>query len=193
MKSWLIGKDSDAGRVWEQEEKGTTEDEMARWHHWLDVRESEWTPGDGDGQGGLACCDSWGSKELDTTEQLNWTEVYAEIPNPIVLLAVALSYLAMRMLNFSSLVFTESNQLFSVSLFHLQNSSIDSLYSYDSGFLLLASENFTFIFVSSAISQLHFILFIQYLYVLWQLDDGYLGCWLNTDFPFQSTDQDYLG
>ena len=74
VKSWLIGKDSDAGRDWGQEEKGTIEDEMARWHHRLDGHESEWTPGDGDGQGGLACCDSWGHKESDTTEQLNWTE-----------------------------------------------------------------------------------------------------------------------
>ena len=73
-KSWLIGKDSDAGRDWGQEEKGTTEDEMAGWHHGLDGRESEWTPGVGDGQGGLACCSSWGHKESDTTERLNWTE-----------------------------------------------------------------------------------------------------------------------
>ena len=71
----FIGKDSDAGRDWGQEEKGTTEDEMAGWHHWLDGRESEWTPGDGDGQGGLACCNSWGHKELDTTERLNWTQL----------------------------------------------------------------------------------------------------------------------
>ena len=69
-----IGKDSDAGRDWGQEEKGTTEDEMAGWHHWLNGRESEWTPGVGDGQGGLACCDSRGRKESDTTEQLNWAE-----------------------------------------------------------------------------------------------------------------------
>ena len=75
VKSWLIGKNSDAGRDWGQEEKGTTEDEMAGWHHWLDGLESEWTPGDGDGQGGLACCDSWDLKESDTTEQLNWTEL----------------------------------------------------------------------------------------------------------------------
>ena len=74
-KSWLIGKDSDAGRDWGQEEKGMTEDEMAGWHHWLDGHEIEWTPGVGDGQGGLACCDSWGCKELDTTEWLNWTEL----------------------------------------------------------------------------------------------------------------------
>ena len=74
MKSWLIGKDSDAGRDWGQEEKGTTEDEMAGWHHWLDGRESGWTPVVGDGQGGLACCDSQGRKESDTTERLNWTE-----------------------------------------------------------------------------------------------------------------------
>ena len=60
---------------WGQEEKGKTEDEMAGWHHWLDGRESEWTPGVGDGQGGLACCDSSGLKELDTTERLNWTEL----------------------------------------------------------------------------------------------------------------------
>ena len=71
VKSWLIGKDSDAGRDWGQEKKGTTEDEMAGWHHWLDGRESEWTPGDGDGQGGLVCCNSWDCKELDTTERLN--------------------------------------------------------------------------------------------------------------------------
>ena len=73
--SWLIGKDSDAGRGWRQEEKGTTEDEMAGWHHWLDGCEFEWTPVDGDGQGGLVCCDSWGRKELDMTERLNWTEL----------------------------------------------------------------------------------------------------------------------
>ena len=75
-KSWLIGKDSDAGRVWGQEEKGMTEDEMAGWHHRLDGREFKWTLGDGDGQGGLECCDSWGYKESDTTEWLNWTDDY---------------------------------------------------------------------------------------------------------------------
>ena len=75
VKSWLIGKDSDVGRDWGQEEKGTTEDEMSGWHLWLDRRESEWTPGVGDGQGGLACCDSWGRKESDTTEWVNWTEL----------------------------------------------------------------------------------------------------------------------
>ena len=66
---------TDAGRDWGQEEKGTTEDEMAGWHHWLDGHKPEWTLGVGDGQGGLACCDSWGCKESDTTEWLNWTEL----------------------------------------------------------------------------------------------------------------------
>ena len=75
VKSWLIGKDSDAGRDWGQEEKGTTEDEMAAWDHQLDGRGFGRTPGVGDGQGGLACCDSWGCKESDTTERLNWTEL----------------------------------------------------------------------------------------------------------------------
>ena len=74
-KSWLIGKDPDAGRDWGQEEKGMTEDEMAGWHHRLDGHEFEWTLGVGDGQGGMACCDSWGHKESDTTEWLNWTEL----------------------------------------------------------------------------------------------------------------------
>ena len=74
MQSWLTGKDPDAGRDWRQEEKGTTEDEMAGWHHRLDAHEFGWTPGVGDGQGGLACCDSWGHRELDTTERLNWTD-----------------------------------------------------------------------------------------------------------------------
>ena len=73
-KSWLIGKDSDAGRDWGQEEKGTAEDEMAGWHHWLEWPGVEWTSGVGDGQGGLACCGSWGHKESDTTERLNWTD-----------------------------------------------------------------------------------------------------------------------
>ena len=71
----LLEKDSDAGRDWGQEKKGTTEDEMAGWHHWLDGHESEWTLGVGDGQGGLACRDSWGHKELDTTERLKWSDL----------------------------------------------------------------------------------------------------------------------
>ena len=70
-KSWLTRKDPDSGKDWRQEEKGMTEDE---WHHQLDEHEFEWTPGVGDGQGGLACCSPWGRKELDTTERLNWTE-----------------------------------------------------------------------------------------------------------------------
>ena len=80
VKSWLFGKNSDAGREWGQEEKGTTEEEMAGWYHWLDGRESEWTPGVGDGQGGLLCCYSWGCKESDTTEWLNWTELSSPSP-----------------------------------------------------------------------------------------------------------------
>ena len=66
---------TDVGRYWGQEKKGMTENEMAGWHHWLNGRESVWTPGVGDGQGGLACCDSWCLKESDTTEQLNGTEL----------------------------------------------------------------------------------------------------------------------
>ena len=73
-KNWLIGKDPDAGKDWRQEEKGTAEDEMVGWHHWLDGHEFEQVPGVGDGQGGLVCCSTWGHKESDiTVTELNWT------------------------------------------------------------------------------------------------------------------------
>ena len=62
---------TDAGRDCGQEEKGTTEDDMVGWHHRLNAHEFGWTLGVGDGQRGLACCNSWGCKELDMTERLN--------------------------------------------------------------------------------------------------------------------------
>ena len=74
-KSWLIGEDPDAGRDWRQEEKETTGDEMAGWHHQLDGHEFEWTLGVSDGQEGLACCSSWDHKESEPTEWLNWTDL----------------------------------------------------------------------------------------------------------------------
>ena len=78
VKSWPIGKDSDAGRDWWQEEKGTTEDEMAGWHHLPNGCEFEWTPGFVDGQGGLVCCNSWGHRVgHDWATELNWTELKA--------------------------------------------------------------------------------------------------------------------
>ena len=74
-KNWLIGKDPDAGKDWMREEKGTTEDEMVGWYHWVNGHEFESTLGVGDGQGGLSCCSPQGRKELNTTERLNWTEL----------------------------------------------------------------------------------------------------------------------
>ena len=79
-KSWLIWKDPDYGKDWGQEEKGTTEDEMVGWHHWLNGHEFEKALGVGDGQGSLACCSPSGSKESDMTEQLNWTELNQKEP-----------------------------------------------------------------------------------------------------------------
>ena len=87
-KSWLIWKDPDAGKDWGQVEKGTTEDEMIGWHHRLDGHGFGWTPGVGDGQGGLACCGSWGRKELDTTERLRWTEFIGQIDAEAVTLVL---------------------------------------------------------------------------------------------------------
>ena len=69
-KSWLIWKDPDAGKHWRQEDKGTTEDEMVGWHQQLNGHEIEQAPGDGEGQGGQACCSPWGHKELEATERL---------------------------------------------------------------------------------------------------------------------------
>ena len=71
MQSWLTGKDPDAGKAWEQEEKGTREDELVGWHHQLNGHEFEQTPGAREGQGILVCCNPWGHKESDTTEWLN--------------------------------------------------------------------------------------------------------------------------
>ena len=80
-KSWFIGKDPDVGRDWGQEEKGTTEGEMAGWHHWRNGHEFEWTPGVGDGQGGLACYDLWVAKSR--TWLSNWTELTWPEQSPI--------------------------------------------------------------------------------------------------------------
>ena len=82
-KSWLIGKDPDAGKDWWQEEKGMTEDEMVGWHHRLNGHGFGWTLGVGDGQGVLACCSSWGRKESDTTERLNWTELRCQVKKKV--------------------------------------------------------------------------------------------------------------
>ena len=92
-ESWLIWKDPDAGKDWGQEEKETTEDEMVGWHHWLDGHGFGWTLGVGDGQGGLAYRGSWGCKESDMTEWLNWTELISLTGCPQGSLAIRYSLL----------------------------------------------------------------------------------------------------
>ena len=94
VKNWLLGKDPDAEKDWRREEKGTTEDEVVGWHHWLDGHEFEQAPGVGDGQGRLACHSPWGHKELDTAE-LNWTEKSSKIliPNVKTILKNKFAYL----------------------------------------------------------------------------------------------------
>ena len=92
-KCWFIGKDSDALRDLRQEKKGMTEDGMAGWHHWLDGYEFEFTPGVGDGQRVLECCNSWGRKELDMTERLNWLVYHTDMLHIYIYLKVYLFYL----------------------------------------------------------------------------------------------------
>ena len=95
VKNWLIRKDPDAGQDWRQEEKGTTEDEMAGWHHQFNGHKFEQDLGVPDGQETLACCSQWGCRELDMTEQLNWTGLnwkyqtgYQEIHIPFALVCI---------------------------------------------------------------------------------------------------------
>ena len=88
---WFSGKDPDAGKDWGQEEKESTEDEMAGWHHWLNRHEFEQTPGAGEGQGGLACYNSWGHRKSDTTEWLNNITWYYFVHLFICLFIVCLS------------------------------------------------------------------------------------------------------
>ena len=76
-KSQHTGKDPDAGKDWRQEEKGATENEMVRWHHWLNGQEFEQTLGDSEGQESLACCSPWGRKQRNTTEWWNTTTTTA--------------------------------------------------------------------------------------------------------------------
>ena len=81
-KNWLIGKDPDAGKDWRWEEKGTTEDEMVGWHHWVNGHEFEQALGDDETQGSLACCSPWGCKESDTTEQQQLVFIAVDITLP---------------------------------------------------------------------------------------------------------------
>ena len=81
VKSWLTGKDPDAGKDWGQEEKGMTEDEMVGCHHWLDGPEFEQAPGVVDGAVSLACCSPW-CRDSAMTEQLNWTDLWLYFDPP---------------------------------------------------------------------------------------------------------------
>ena len=151
-KSWLIGKDSDAGRDWGQEEKRTTEDEMAGWHHWLDGRESEWTLGIGDGQGGLACCDSWGLKESDTTERLNWTELNW-INSSFIKHEISLKTLSTEntIVNPTPYFYSKSQLSVNLSiLFNCFSMQLLSLYFFQTMFLLLfyyKCSNWSFVYM----------------------------------------------
>ena len=95
----------DAGKDWRREEKGTTEHEMAGWHHRLDGHEFELTPGAGDGQGGLACCSPWGCRESDATEQLNWMEL--KMSPPLGSLTYSLHSSLSLLIHWTVLIYTE--------------------------------------------------------------------------------------
>ena len=117
-KNWLTWKYPDAGKDWGQEEKGTTEDQMVGWHHWLNGHGFGWTLGVSDGQGGLACWSSWGLKESHTTEWLNWTEliiIFTLLPLPSPLYLFATLSLTILTITFQLLYFAYI--LYCLSLF----------------------------------------------------------------------------
>ena len=121
-KSWLIGKDPDAGKSWRREEKGTTEDEMVGWHHRHNGHGFGWTPGVGDRQGDLVCCGSWGHKKSDTTEWLNWTELIVFNFALICFIQCSLYYLApeihffyvSKCVSVSGVLFLHANDLIAI-------------------------------------------------------------------------------
>ena len=113
-KSWLIWKDPNAGKDWRQEEKGMTQDEMVGWYHQLNGHGFGWTPGVADGQGGLACCSSWGRKESDMTERLNWTDLLTN--------AILVRILCVRLSVFLVLLPFSIGFLYLCAVFFYQNS-----------------------------------------------------------------------
>ena len=119
VKSWLIEKDPDAGKDWGQEEKGTTEDEMVGWHHQFNGHGFGWTPGFVDGQGGLACCDSWGSKESDMTERLNWTKLGHYTPKWLSYTVILVYIRSLLIPNFQSIHFSPTSLLVNTRLFSI--------------------------------------------------------------------------
>ena len=130
MKSWLFGKDPDAGKDWGQEGKGVTEDEMVGWHHWLNGHEFEQVPGDGEGQGGLVCCSPWGHKDSNMTEWMNNND-------PMLLLKQIISlYLKVKCNQESRMLFAKSGNV------KFENSCMSSIWKIlscklsNTGFLL---------------------------------------------------------
>ena len=128
-KSWLTGKDPDAGKDWRQEEKVTTEDKMVGWHHLLNGQQFGWTPGVGDGQGGLACCGPWGHKELRLSywTELNWKESTAlqnsaESPQPFHACWIRLVQPSMKSLKLSP---CKEVLIFQMSYSYLMNSLLE--------------------------------------------------------------------
>ena len=133
VKSWLIGKDTDAGIDWGQEEKGMTEDEMVGWHHWLSRREFEQAPGVGDGQGNLECCSPWDHKESDSTERVNnnMSPIFLFI-SWIVVLSINESLVSVQLLSLVQLFVTLWTAVHLASLSITNSQSLPKLMSIES-------------------------------------------------------------
>jgi len=144
-KCWLVGKDPDAGRDWGQVEKGMTEDEMAGWHHRLNAHGFGWTLGVGDGQGGLACCDSWGHKESDTTERLNWTENGKRKKLWFLLFRIIVFWISTRKIQGWSLCFLRQD---TIGIFVKRSSKLKAMYAYIILLLIASIRNSQFLLIS---------------------------------------------
>ena len=163
-KSQFIGKEPDAGKGWRQEEKGTIEDKMVGWHHWLNGHEFEQTPGDGEGQESLACYSPWGCKKSDRTKWLN---------NNSVILCLAFWKTA-RLFSTVAPLFVQFHQYWLRSLFlHIRTNTCPFFFV-----LFMAT-----LYHSEVISYHGF-----YLHFLLSKDGEYLlMCWLTFVYVFSWT------
>ena len=170
IESWLIWKDPNAGKDWGQEEKETTEDEMVGWHHRLNGHGFGWTLGIGDRQGSLECCGSWGHKESDKTEQLNWTETECSARvNPPSSVHKSISFSAVSQCHFMAFLEFATNNILHYIWWPRQRGDYSGSFFHHSLFT-------GFMACVLCVSAVH----------PWMFSGLTLSCWLHTEITLKS-------